>query len=87
MARTLKTLSDTGDFILVQALEPYVQRYRILHVMNAQSRDYNSEMEIEYGRGSCGAIYPRVLGYRVRLRGQGSDPCLWFQPFVCSIPF
>jgi len=37
MARTLKTLSDTGDFILVQAPEPYVQQYGILRVMNAQS--------------------------------------------------
>lgn len=38
VVRTLKTLNDISDFILVRASEPYVQQYGVLHVRNAQSR-------------------------------------------------
>jgi hypothetical protein len=47
---------DTDRFILIPASEPYVKQYGVLCLTNAQLRDYNSEMEIEYGRRSCGAI-------------------------------
>jgi hypothetical protein len=52
VARTLKTHKGHSRSILVQAYEPYVQKYGVLRVRNAQSGVYNRE----FGRGLRGAI-------------------------------